>query len=401
MSTRSSLSPGGLVRRGLSEGGFTLIELLVAGTITAALAGFLVILVSNVGTVWTRATNRLSADAKARYILDQLTVDLQGAQFRDDGNVWFAADILDSTSNTTLWQRAGTSNNAKPVGVDVTATRVDLSAKGKFADTRYGMAGTWLRFFTTRRGANDTTNTATVSAPVAVGYQIVRRFTAATANGVAATNTGYLLHRVEVRPGAVGIGSTARPGVLESGYNLDPTPSVPTNYSRTNLNGARNDGSQTGDPRTVQVITTIPRGLDSVVGENVIDFGIRCYVRDTTETDGLRFAFPAVVVIGTGNLATIRNGYSTLFPHPTRYRASLPPSTPVSGDNFDQIFPEVVDVMVRILTDEGARLIALYEQGGSTLTPPNGVNAQQYWWQLAVANSHVFTRRIVLKAQPL
>ena len=57
--------------------------------------------------------------------------------------------------------------------------------------------------------------------------------------------------------------------------------------------------------------------------------------------------------------------------------------------------------MVRILTDEGARLIALYETANSPLSLPAGVNAQQYWWQLATANSQVFTRRIVLNAKPL
>ena len=63
--------------------------------------------------------------------------------------------------------------------------------------------------------------------------------------------------------------------------------------------------------------------------------------------------------------------------------------------------PEVVDVMVRILTDEGARLIGTFEQANSPLTLPAGVNAQQYWWQLATAHSQVFTRRIVLPTQPL
>ena len=63
--------------------------------------------------------------------------------------------------------------------------------------------------------------------------------------------------------------------------------------------------------------------------------------------------------------------------------------------------PDVVDVMVRILTDEGARLIGTFEQANSPLLLPAGVNAQQYWWQLATANSQVFTRRIVLHTQPL
>jgi hypothetical protein len=57
--------------------------------------------------------------------------------------------------------------------------------------------------------------------------------------------------------------------------------------------------------------------------------------------------------------------------------------------------------MVRVLTDEGARLISTFEQPNSPLTLPAGMNAQTYWWQLATANSEVFTRRIVLNAKPL
>jgi hypothetical protein len=57
--------------------------------------------------------------------------------------------------------------------------------------------------------------------------------------------------------------------------------------------------------------------------------------------------------------------------------------------------------MVRILTDEGGRLIADLEAGKLGTTPPNGVTAAAWWWQLALAHSQVFTRRIVLVAEPL
>ena len=35
------------------------------------------------------------------------------------------------------------------------------------------------------------------------------------------------------------------------------------------------------------------------------------------------------------------------------------------------------------------------------VTVPQGVTAQAYWWQLAIANSQVFTRRIVVNAKSL
>lgn len=356
---------------------FTLLELLVAAAITALLAGFLAMLVGNVNTFWTRTSNRLSADAQARYILDQIALDLQGAQFRDDGNVWFAADVIDRTSNTGFWQAAVA--NGKPSG----ATSLQMTA-ANLVDARFGQAGVWLRFFTTRRGANDTTNVttsvATASAPVAVGYQIVRRFTAVTATN---QSTGYVLHRSEARPAATGSGAAARPGVLEAGYNIRAA-------AYTTSTAANNNGSTVGDPRSIQVPGTA-RTFDSVLANNVVDLGVRCYVRDGTKPAGLRLVFPA----------TDENGTAFSNASNARIFSSLPPATPPTSANFNQVMPEVVDVMVRILTDEGARQIALFEQANSPLTLPAGTTAQQYWWQIAVANSLVFTRRVVINAQSL
>ena len=361
--------------------------MLVAVSITAALAGFIVAIVSNVSGFWSRTTGRISAEAQARYVLDQLTLDLQGAIFRDDGSVALAADVIVAATgnNSTMWQQAGNRANDKPpsgVSLDLPATRADLAVKGRFSDTRYGNAGVWLRLFTTRRGANVTSNSlATASVPVAVGYQIFRRFSAATANSVAATKTAYFLHRVEVRPAAT-TGGTPRPGVLESGYNL--TASAYTTGT------ANNTGNTTGDPVTIQVVSTNPRNLDSVIAENVIDFGIRAYVRDATQPSGLRLIFPATTA------GVLTNSSKPL-------RAQLPSDTPPTSPNYDPslLMPDVVDVMVRILTDEGARMIATYEQANSPLTLPQGRNAQQYWWDLADANSQTFTRRIALNAKSL
>lgn len=358
---------------------FTLIEMLVAVAITAVLVGFIVVVVNNVSGFWSRTTGRLGVEAQARFILDRLQLDLESALFRDDGGVNFAASIVNNARGTTgtPWQPAAA--NPKPVGglsLDLAATRADLAVRGRFADTRYGNGGTWLRFFTTRRGANTatsaTTFVATGSVPVAVGYQIVRRFTTSTA-----AKTAYVLHRVEARP--AGTGTTVRPGVLESGYNL-------TDAAYT-TGGPNNNGSATGDPRTIQVISTDPRNLDSVLAENVIDFGVRAYVRDANQPTGLRLVFPAANE--TGAIATAATA---------SLRSSLPSRTPPTAENFDRVFPDVVDVRVRILTDEGARLIALFETANSPLTLPQGRNAQQFWWDLAEAHSQVFTRRIVLNA---
>ena len=353
--------------------GFTLVELLVAAGITVLIAGFIAAIVRNVSTTWTRAGNRLGTDAQARLILDQIQLDLQGAMYRDDGNVWFAADVLSGANGNpgTPWQAA--QRNPKPTGaLSLAMTTPNM------ADARFGIAGVWLRFFTTSRGTNTASQLGTVSAPVAVGYQIVRRFT--STNPANTTSTAYLLHRVETRPTTV----NSRPGVLESGYDLAANPGPYT------TGGTNNNGAQTGDPRSIQVVTTNQRNLDSVIADNVIDFGVRAYVRDTAVPGGLRLVFPATATGALSNSAT------------ARLRATLPSGLPPDQWGTGQPFPDVVDVMVRILTDEGAALIANMERNQTpALTVPQKYNnnAQQWWWGVAQENSRVYTRRIVVNAK--
>jgi type II secretory pathway pseudopilin PulG len=362
---------------------FTLVELLVAAGITALIAGFIAVIVMNVSTTWSRASARLGTDAQARMALDQIQLDLQGALYRDDGNVWLAADVLSGANGgaTGLWQIAA--RNPKPVGslsLDIAATRAELRAdeRGRLDRSRYNTAGVWLRFFTTSRGANDPRSLATVSAPVAVGYQIIRRF---TATNPANLNTAYMLHRSEVRP----VTANSRIGVLEAGYNI-------TSANYTTSTSSTNSGAITGDPRSIQVPGAV-RNLDTVFADNVIDFGVRCYVRDKSVPGGLRLIFPATT---TGAL--------TNSPQPLR--SQLPSNTPASAANYNTrfLFPDVVDVMIRVLTDKGAELIANIEkvQTPALVVPQKyNNNAQQWWWGIAEENSRVYTRRIVLNSDPL
>jgi type II secretory pathway pseudopilin PulG len=374
-----------IVRRS-SLAGFTLIELLVAAGITALLAASIAVVVRNVGATWSRASSRLGADAQARLVLDQIALDLQSALYRDDGNVWMAIDVLNNTTNAPgLWDNTNANaGRIKPAG----GLSLQMNTPS-LADARFGQAGVWLRFFTTRRAAN--TNVNAVSAPVAVGYQIIRRPT--SINGPAATvPRGYLLHRAEVRPAT----ENNRPGTLEAGFNLDPAPATPTLYSQRSAGAnPNNDGSVYGDPFGLKApgANNPPRNLDAVLADNVIDFGVRCYVRDPAAPGGLRLVFPAADATGRlGNAATVR------------LRGQLPPGTPASADNFNLIFPDVVDVMVRVLTDEGVAALANVERNQTPLPPAPlkyNSNVQQWWWGVAQENSRVYTRRIDLRVQPL
>jgi len=130
-----------------------------------------------------------------------------------------------------------------------------------------------------------------------------------------------------------------------------------------------------------------------VFGDNVIDFGIRAYVRDATAPGGLRLIFPATTT-----------GVPTNSPQPLASR--LPSNTPSSAAGYNPrlLFPDVVDVMVRILTYAGVEEIANLEK---VQTPALSVpqkynnNAQQWWWGVAEENSRVYTRRVVINAEPL
>ena len=62
------------------------------------------------------------------------------------------------------------------------------------------------------------------------------------------------------------------------------------------------------------------------------------------------------------------------------------------NQKFLNAFPEVVDVMIRILTTEGESAISALEEG---LTPvPAGNNPGEYWWEIAEKYSEVYVRRI-------
>jgi type II secretory pathway pseudopilin PulG len=114
---------------------------------------------------------------------------------------------------------------------------------------------------------------------------------------------------------------------------------------------------------------SIPSASDAIL-TNVVDFGVWLYVR---AADGsLRRIFPA----DASDLS-----------HAAR---------DVGNASDANRYPEVADVMIRVLSDDGARQIAAMEQG--TITRPTGYASDaEWWWGVADANSTVFARRIELK----
>ena len=126
---------------------------------------------------------------------------------------------------------------------------------------------------------------------------------------------------------------------------------------------------------------------DVRLADNVVDFGVRCYVRDSAQPTGLRLIFPAAESTGSPGALSA-----------PALRAQRPANTVPSSIGYPNsiLYPEVVDIMLRVLTDEGSRLIAAFEQADSRISPPDNTGASQFWWQLVTANSHVFTRRVII-----
>jgi len=322
---------------------FTLLELLVAAVITLLLAGLMLSVTTGTLTLWHRTQDNFSSSTQARLGLDLLERDLQAGVFRADGvNTWLAVDVTNTPSALLNhgWQSASfmkptTSESQRVLPASVNGLDPVLT------DARFGFSGAWLRFITTNVEANG-------SLPCAVAYQIARRPVSGPNNS--ATNPAQV--RYTFFRSAVAADATFATGndVIAAAYGSGSSaPSV-----------ARSAATLTNPP------------LSDALAVNVVDFCVWLYVRDSMGV--LRRIFPF------DNLSrshTARDAGSASDPN--RY-------------------PEVADVMLRILTNEGARLIDAMEQGNGAIgRPPEFSNDAEWWWAVVEANSRVYTRRIEIR----
>jgi type II secretory pathway pseudopilin PulG len=353
--------------------GFTIIELLVAVGVTTLLVALMLTIVTNILSGWNRSSGALSGGSQARLVLDQLSQDLQSTVMRRDGeqtdasgnkyyNVWLAATIRGAASSIPTPAMAGadwSGDTSKPVTESlripqyIAGTVLPLVDSENPANSyRFGLGGVWLRFFTVVPDTN--AGSDTLSAPRAVAYQLVRR----KIGDADSYYYAYQFFRSEARPGPVGAGTNS---TFNAGYNLFMTTSPGYNTA----DGVDGNVGNIRQPAEAQLIAN-----------NVIDFGVRFY-----ENGVLKFPTTANAAQGyaatTGTTATSADGVAIV----------------------NRGFPTSADVFVRILTDEGARLINSLELGN--ITPPSGMSVANYWWQLADANSTVFTRRIDIKSSSL
>ena len=361
------------VRSNEKKKAFTILELLVAVSVTALLAGMLLNITSQVVQTQTQASGNLETNQVAQFVLDRIQEDLQCAIFKNDGNVWMAAEILQSTDNSGSWNE--TANTVpKPITQSLIVSLDHLSQEnidatteankqGLLTESRFGIAGTWLRFFSQSPELDPQAENS--GGARAISYQIIRYGLTASED----SRPKYQLFRSDV----------SDINTLKAGYNLHPDDGP---YANASENGPR----EIGNIKNPIFKNNGKDSTDFSLASNIVDFGVRAYLikRESQGTGVLHQIFP--------NVENATNDFSFWATANPNYQTD-------SGMKSKQgyAFPDVIDVMIRVLTAEGAAALATYEEG--LIPPPDGFNEEEYWWELVEQNSEVYIRRIRIFAE--
>jgi len=349
-------------RSNQSNKAFTVLELLVAVSVTALLAGMLLNITSQVVQTQTQASGNLETNQVAQFVLDRIQEDLQCAVFKNDGNVWMAANILDSADELDNWVEATVS---KPENVSLRIKIEDweeneinptfeANQQGPLSESRFGVGGVWLRFFTEAPELDpDAENSGGARA---ISYQIIRY-------GLTSSETSspkYQLFRSDI----------SDINTLKAGYNLEND-----SYLGASNNGPRESGN------IVNPLFTRGDGYESTdfsLAANIVDFGLRAYIlRNRSQgTSYLEQIFPDV------------NSTGEILP----FKASSHPKYHENQSQRYHSFPDVIDVMVRVMTTEGAAALSTLEDG--LIKAPEDMTDEEFWWDFVEKNSEVYVRRI-------
>ena len=358
--------------------GFTVLELIVAVSVTAVLSGMLLLISRQVLETQTVSSAELERNQIAHFVLDQIQEDLQCALYRNDGNVWMAMSLLNQSDNSGSWIEPKKSSFAKPplnslriIESDwpsdaLQDAEIDSLGQGPFAKSRFGLAGTWLRFFTQSPELDPQAKGD--GAARAVSYQIIRYGITGSSN----SRKRYHLFRSDV----------SAKNTFEAGYNLHPEYGSGYGSDASNISV---DPNFLGTPRVPSTLINpvIEEGGDYLptsfsLATNIIDFGIRAYhlEKNSFGTGNLVQIFPPIDQDSPGNLLAEEFLATSHIPYQ------------VITDPTFYLFPDVVDVMVRVLSEEGARILESFENGDF----PNTEEVD--WWSIAEEHSKVYFRRI-------
>ena len=310
--------------------GFTLVELLVAITVTVVLAGLLIAVTSGALNIWQRAQSRLTMNSQVRLALDLLARDLQASVHSSDSGTSFAVDILSSGQLAThSWRLEDPRIKPDDTTSLHALANTTVLTEQRIADSRFGQSGVWLRFITTNVAAGG-------SLPTAVSYQINRRPVSGAVTGPNQAPVRYSLFRSKVNSD----------DTFKNGYDL--TAAAYASLSDNSLGDALCD--------------------------NVVDFGVWCYVRE-----------------GNGTL-------TRLYPDADNDR-SFHGSAQVGAPSAAR-YPVIIDVMLRVLNDSGATKLEQIELGRVDRPPEYGTDSA-WWWGVVDAESRTFNLRVEVTGAPL
>jgi len=313
--------------------GFTLVEVSVSTTLSLLLLLSLTMAVLNVGEQGRHLSDHLDRGARVRLMMDLLVSDLQSAIVKQDQNTWLAIDILDKTDNSGAWVNA---NGQKPSqdSLRLDPRRPPDSNGTAWADPedyRFGVAGMWLRFISSAADRAVFTDGTVVPGDVnAISYQLIRREIPSGGYINDAANASYQLFRTIVRADHT----------FDTGYVVD----------------AYQGGALQGDPGEMK-----SPSVDSMLCDNIIDFGIIIYEKNSS--GGWVQSFP------------MRDDSLPPLKDKKHYRAP------------DDGVPATIEVMVRVLSASGARELRGLEQQG--ITPAQ-------WWDIARRHSRVYSSTVAL-----
>jgi type II secretory pathway pseudopilin PulG len=333
--------------------GFTLLELLIAASITLALAGLMLAITINILGFWRRSQAAHAQAVAAKQVLDLLEQDLQTALHRRDGTCWLAADILDTPAGLANHGWLTGPGPMKPAngGSLRVLPAPDASGVPLLRDARFGLSGVWLRFVGSI--SETLSGNQRMTMPSVIAYQLARRpVTGNPVNGNPAP-VRYSLYRVEVRA----------EDAFAAGYDVTAAA-----YASANNNPYAVNAPQSRYPRNV-----MNPGHANLLASNVVDFGCWLYVRDAS--GALQRIYPALA----GDLSHHAVGGSV---------------------TSDTRFPEVADVLLRILSEEGAAQLEAIESG-RVGRPPEYASDAEWWWGVVEAHSAVFIRRVEIQGGTL
>lgn len=333
----------------LGEGGFTLLELLVAVTITLVLAGLMLRVTGSLLNLWRRSQADHTQAIAAQQVFDLLEQDFHSARYRRDANHWLAADIIDTPAGLANHGWLTGPGLMKPPngGSLLPLPQPDANGSRLPANARFGLSGIWLRLVATNVESGG-------SLPAVISYQIARRPVTGDAVTANPAPVRYSLYRAAI--------SNAE--TLASGYDV-----TSGNYASTS-----NTPSSAGSTLYRIARNVMNPSHANLLASNVVDFGCWLYVRNPD-----------------GSLLRVYPLTDTDSSHQT------------VGNNaaLDSLYPEVADVMVRILTEEGASMLEAIETNRVASRPPAYATDAEWWWAVVEANSRVFVRRIAIKGTAL